>query len=120
MREDDPAIDFAAHELYHQYFPKCAELALIAKPFELAAAGQEAAERDLEAEFELVRALTETKKHKLKLRVNSILENKKNRYPEQSICAFPPMQTSTVASDWKTPRARDTSTPTGCRCRQGR
>jgi hypothetical protein len=24
----------------------------------------------------------------LKLRSNSVLENKKNRYPEQSICAF--------------------------------
>jgi hypothetical protein len=97
MKLDQTDIDFESHELSHQFFGKCSELAVIAKPFPLASAAHEAATRDLESEFELVRALTETKKHKLKLRVNSILENKKNRYPEQSICLHPTMQTSTAA-----------------------
>jgi hypothetical protein len=48
MREDEP-VDFAAHELHHQYFPKCPELSLIAKPFRLSAVTQEASSRDLEA-----------------------------------------------------------------------
>lgn len=81
MKLGHTEIDFESQELSKQFFGKCSELAIIAKPFNIAAAGQEAATRDLESEFELVRALTETKKHKLKLRVNTILENKKNRYP---------------------------------------
>lgn len=42
--------------------------------------------RDLETEYELLRALTTTKKHKLLLRTNGVLENKLNRYTELEIC----------------------------------
>jgi hypothetical protein len=89
-------IPFKQFELSHPFLAQCPELLQVELPFPPAALPLPLARRDLETEFELLRAVTETKKHRLKLRVNSILENKKNRYPEQSICKYVTRQTSTA------------------------
>lgn len=89
-------VPFKQFELSHAFLALCPELAQVELPFPPAALPLQLSRRDLESEFELLRAVTETKKHRLKLRVNSILENKKNRYPEQSICKHAETQTSTA------------------------
>lgn len=47
---------------------------------------QDTASRDLETEYELLRAITDSKRHKLMLRTNGVIENKLNRYAELEIC----------------------------------
>lgn len=62
------------------------ELLPILNSFSTSNFDQQLSSRDVDSEFDLLRALTETKKHKQGLRLSAPMEARKNRYPEQSIC----------------------------------
>ena len=67
-----------------QFFFECVpELKEVEAPIKCSDLVQQYATRDIESEYELLRAITGSKKHKLLLRSNGVIENKLNRYTEQ-------------------------------------
>lgn len=73
-------------DLSEVFFESVPELKEIEAPIKRQNLRHQCSARDIESEYELLRAITASKKHKLLLRTNGVFENKLNRYAELEIC----------------------------------